>query len=135
MTSLLPRRYRARMDREPTPGWELPAPWVPAPDSGAPGVPSTGALTVWYSTDARDIENAHKVETERYREGFRKYFKAGWPRPLPPTTHLADSDTLEAALPRENRPSDVRMRGRERRRLAAARKIDPGIEESDEDED
>ena len=76
-----------------------------------------------------------QAETREFREGFRKYFKAGFARPLPPTTHLDDSDALEAVLPRENRPSDARSRGRHRRQVKAANEVDPGVEESsDEDE-
>ncbi|KAH8064629.1 hypothetical protein JL722_1506 [Aureococcus anophagefferens] len=105
-----------RMDREPVPGWTLPASWDGATYDGQnhAGVPTIGHLSLWYATSKKDVDRDHVAETEKFRKDLRdRFFKLGLPRPVPPASNLAESAQREMLVPAHNR-SSVR-RGRPRR--------------------
>ncbi|KAH8067720.1 hypothetical protein JL721_7274 [Aureococcus anophagefferens] len=105
-----------RQDREPVPGWTLPASWDGATYDGQnhAGVPTIGHLSLWYATSKKDVDRDHVAETEKFRKDLRdRFFKLGLPRPVPPASNLAESAQREMLVPAHNR-SSVR-RGRPRR--------------------
>ena len=110
--------FRPRRDREPTPGWTLPASWDAETYDGQnhAGVPTLGHLTLWYVTNKHDVDKDHVEETERYRVDLRnRFFKLGLPRPLPASSSIEESGKNELLVPRDNR-SSVRVRGKGRRK-------------------